>query len=76
MTVRVTAEGTSSDYPWKEWADLIKACLIVPTNLPDLIDLWKSNEAMLNWAEKVQPEIFGGVKDAFTRRKIEIMKGE
>lgn len=55
---------------------MIKACLIIPKTLPDLIDLWKSNEAMLNWAEKVQPQLYADVKAAFTRRKTEMQKGE
>lgn len=76
MTIRVTGDTSSEEYPWGAWAELMKACLIVPKNLPDLIDLWKSNEAMLNWAEKVQPQIYADVKTAFTKRKLEIQKGE
>ena len=76
QAVVAATKDTSSDYPWEAWAELITACLIIPKTLPDLIDLWKSNEAMLDWASKVKPETYGNVKDAFTRRKIEIQKGE
>jgi hypothetical protein len=48
------------------------ACLIVPRSTDALVDYWKANANMLDWAKKVKPEIYEVIRLAFTSRKLEI----
>lgn len=66
----------SSDYAWEEWADLLIACLIIPKTIEGLVDLWKSNDAMIEYVKEIHPEIFGRVRDSFTKRKLQLQKDD
>jgi hypothetical protein len=48
------------------------ACLIVPRSTDALVDYWKANANMLDWAKKTKPEIYEVIRLAFTSRKLEI----
>lgn len=50
------------------------ACLIFPKNLEDLVDYWKSNEAMLNYVRTLKPEVYERVKSEFTTKKNSLKK--
>jgi hypothetical protein len=45
------------------------AALIVPRSTDALVDYWKANVNMLDWAKKVKPEIYENVRLAFAGRK-------
>lgn len=72
LLIRVAT--SSSDYDWGAWAELMSACLIFPKNYLDLVDFWKSNDAMLARCEKEQPGIYTSIRDAFTSRKRQLQK--
>lgn len=67
-------EEPSSDYAWEEWADLMIACLIVPKTLDALIDLWKANDAMIDYVKDIHPDIYERVRTSFTKRKLQLQK--
>lgn len=73
VRVRVEEEP-SSEYPWETWGDLMIALLIIPKNVPDLIDYWKANEAMLGYVQTLKPEVYQRVKSEFTKRKLNLKK--
>lgn len=50
------------------------ALLIIPKNVPDLIDYWKANEAMLGYVQTLKPEVYQRVKSEFTKRKLNLKK--
>lgn len=76
MRIRVPEEPSSDTYPWDTWADMMVAMLIVPKTLDDLIDYWKSNEPMLNYAQIVKPEVYQRVKTEFTAKKLSIKRDD
>lgn len=45
------------------------ACLIVHNTVDGLVDMWKSNANMLDWAKKVAPDNWQRIRDAFAKRK-------
>lgn len=45
------------------------ACLIVHNTVDGLVDMWKSNANMLDWAKKVAPDHWQRIRDAFAKRK-------
>ena len=68
----VSSSEEAKEFDWDAWSDLMIACLIVPRSTDALVDYWKSNANMLDWAKKVKPEIYEVIRLAFTSRKLEI----
>jgi hypothetical protein len=52
------------------------ACLIVPRSTDALVDYWKANANMLDWAKKVKPEIYEKIRLAFSGRKVKLQGGQ
>jgi hypothetical protein len=52
---------------------LIIAALIVPRNTDALVDYWRANINMLDWAKKVKPEVYEKVRLAFADRKQQLI---
>jgi hypothetical protein len=48
------------------------AALIVPRSTDALVDYWKANVNMLDWAKKVKPEIYEKVRVEFSVRKSQL----
>lgn len=48
------------------------AALVVPKSTDSLVEYWKANANMLDWAKKIQPEIYESVRVAFSERKKQI----
>ena len=73
VTLRVRTGVSSSEeaeeFDWVSWAKLMIAALIVPRSVDGLVDYWKSNANMLDWAKKVQPDVYEKVRLAFADRK-------
>jgi hypothetical protein len=46
--------------------------LVVPKNVEGLVDYWKSNVNMLDWAKKVKPDIYEKIRLAFAKRKAQL----
>lgn len=78
--LRPRAEVSSSDeakeFDWDAWSGLMIACLIVPRSTDALVDYWKSNINMLDWAKKVRPEIYEKIRLAFAGRKKQLQGGQ
>ena len=79
VTLRARQEVSSSDeakeFDWEAYAGLMIAALIVPRNTDALVDYWKANANMLDWAKKVKPEIFERIRLAFADRKQQLQGG-
>jgi hypothetical protein len=52
------------------------AALIVPRSTDSLVDYWKANANMLDWAKKVKPEIYERIRLAFADRKVKLQGGQ
>lgn len=69
LRAEVSSSKEAQEFDWESYAGLIIAALIVPRNTDDLVDYWKANVNMLDWAKKVKPEIFERIRLAFADRK-------
>jgi len=70
----VVAEAAGSffdpyGFDWGKYEEMIVACLIFHNSVDGLVDMWKSNANMLDWAKKVAPDNWRRIRDAFARRK-------
>jgi hypothetical protein len=52
------------------------AALIVPRSTDSLVDYWKANINMIDWAKKTQPEIYEKIRLAFADRKKQLQGGQ
>lgn len=79
ITLRARTEVSSSEeaqeFDWEAYAGLLTAALIVPKTVDGLVDYWKSNANMLDWAKKVKPDIFERVRLAFAERRKQLERG-
>lgn len=56
-------------FDWGKYEEIIVACLIFHNSVDGLVDMWKANANMLDWAKKVAPSNWQRIVDAFARRK-------
>lgn len=77
VTLRARTEVSSSDdakeFDWAAYEGLITEALIIPRNTDDLVDYWKANVNMLDWAKKVRPDVFERIRLAFANRKQQLI---
>lgn len=71
-------EGLSSEqeargFDWEAYEGLIIAALIIPRSTDGLVDYWKANANILDWAKKVKPDVFERIRDAFAARKQQLL---
>jgi hypothetical protein len=57
------------EYNWALYEELMVACLVVHSSVDGLVDMWKANANMLDWAKKVAPDHWQRIRDAFAKRK-------
>jgi hypothetical protein len=80
VTLRVreelSSEEDAKEFDWDAWSALMIAALIVPRSTDALVNYWRSNVNMLEWAEKVKPEIYERVRLAFADRKKQLQGGQ
>ena len=69
----VSSSKEASEFDWALYEELMITCLIVPRNADALIDYWKANINMLDWAKKVAPENFERIRLAFANRKQQLL---
>lgn len=69
LRTEVSSSKEAEEFDWALYEELITACLIVPRNTDALVDYWKANANMLDWAKKVAPENFERIRLAFAARK-------
>lgn len=72
----LSSEEEAREFEWRAFADLMVACLIIPRSLDALVDYWKANVNMLDWAKKVQPEIYEEIRTAFAGRRKQLEGGQ
>jgi hypothetical protein len=51
------------------YEQLMVQFLVVHNSVDGLIDMWKDNANMLDWAKKVAPDHWQRIRDAFAKRK-------
>ena len=72
----LSSEEGAKEFDWDAWSGLMIAALIVPRSTDALVDYWKANANMLDWAKKVKPEIYEKIRLAFADRKAKIQGGQ
>lgn len=77
VTLRVreelSSETEAKEFDWESYAGLMIAALIVPRNTDALVDYWKANVNMLDWAKRVKPDVFERIRLAFADRKQQLL---
>ena len=68
----VSSSEEAKEFDWDAWSGLMIAALIVPRSTDALVDYWKANVNMLDWAKKVKPEIYEKVRMEFSVRKSQL----
>lgn len=68
----VSSSEEAKEFDWDAWSGLMIAALIVPRSTDALVDYWKANVNMLDWAKKVKPEIYENVRMEFSVRKSQL----
>lgn len=71
VTIRaeLSSEQEAKEFDWGAYEGLIVAALIVPRSSDALVDYWKANANMLDWAKKVKPDVYERIRSAFADRK-------
>lgn len=69
----VSSSEEAKEFDWAAYEALIIAALIVPRSSDALVDYWKANANMLDWAKKVNPETFERIRLAFADRKQQLL---
>lgn len=72
----VSSSEEAKEFDWAAYEGLIVAALIVPRTTDALVDYWKANANMLDWAKKIKPEIFERIRLAFADRKKQLQGGQ
>lgn len=76
---RPRAEVSNSDeakeFDWESYLGLLIAALVVPKTVDGLVDYWKSNANMLDWAKKVKPDVYERARLAFADRRKQLERG-
>lgn len=72
----VSSSEEAKSFDWEAYSMLITAALIVPKTVDDLVDYWKANANMLDWAKKVKPDVYERVRLAFADRRKQLERGK
>lgn len=79
VLLRPRAEVSNSDeakeFDWESYLGLLIAALVVPKTVDGLVDYWKSNANMLDWAKKVKPDVYERARLAFADRRKQLERG-
>lgn len=68
-TQEVGSSFDPDEFNWGKFEEFMVACLVIHNSVEGLVDMWKSNANMLDWAKKVAPTNWQRIRDAFARRK-------
>ena len=68
----VSNSSEAEHFDWSSYSKLLIAALIIPRTVDWLVDYWKANANMLDWAKKVKPEIYEVIRLAFAARKLQV----
>lgn len=71
----LSSEEEAKEFDWESYAGLMVAALIIPRTSDALVEYWKANVNMLDWAKKVKPDTYERIRTAFAGRKHELLGG-
>ena len=57
------------DFDWDSYEKYMVAFLVVHSTVEGLVDMWKANANLLDWAKKVAPDHWQRIRDAYAKRK-------
>lgn len=69
QAVASSSDEPDKDFNWDLYEQIMVSCLVVHSSVDGLVDMWKSNRNMLDWAKKKKPDHWQRMLDAFARRK-------
>lgn len=72
----VSSSDEALEFDWTSYKGLIIAALVVPKTVENLVDYWKANSNMLDWAKKIKPDVYEEIRSAFGSRRKEIEGGQ
>lgn len=72
MTEVSSSEVDWDTYDWGLYEKTMCAFLVVHDSVEGLVDMWRSNANMLDFAKKVAPQNWERIRDAFAKRKLAI----
>ena len=64
-----SSDEPDKDFNWDLYEQIMVSCLVVHSSVEGLVDMWKSNINMLDWAKKKAPNHWQRMRDAFAKRK-------
>ena len=73
---RMEVSPSDTTFDWDAWSGLIIAALIVPRSTDHLVEYWKANANLLDYAKEKQPDVFTRIRAAFSARKLELQGGQ
>lgn len=76
LRTEVSSSNEAKQFDWSSYSKLLIAALIIPKTVDWLVDYWKANANMLDWAKKVQPDIYEEIRLAFAERKKQLQGGQ
>ena len=76
LAVRTEVSPYDKEFDWDAWSGLLMAALIIPRSTDHLMDYWKANANLLDYAQKTKPDVFTRIRAAFTARKLELQGGQ
>lgn len=72
----LSSEEDAKEFDWASYSGLIIAALVIPRSTDALVDYWKANVNMLDWAKKIKPDVFERIRLAFADRKKQLQGGQ
>jgi hypothetical protein len=69
QAVASSSDEPDKDFNWDLYEQIMVSCLVVHSSVDGLVDMWKSNLNMLDWAKKKKPDHWQRMRDAFAKRK-------
>lgn len=57
------------DFNWRLYEEVMVASLVAHNTVDGLVEMWRCNINMLDWAKKVAPNNWQRIRDAFAKRK-------
>lgn len=76
LRTEVSNSEDAKHFDWSSYSKLLIAALIIPRTVDWLVDYWKANANMLDWAKKVRPDVYEEVRLAFARRRKQLEGGQ
>lgn len=63
------SDEPDKDFNWDLYEQTMVSCLVFHDSVEGLVDMWKSNINMLDWAKKMAPNNWQRMRDAFAKKK-------